>query len=211
MPYSKYNLYYKNKTRKPRSTEHYNRHKNKNKKSTLASKSFCEPGQTIKNDFVDFRSHDTINDYVDFHSLDTTQIVSNISQVNESVDFNEIRYISNRNPNEDESQLNEDLICQSLVSLSYATNMTHSALPLVAELTQLVTNSNNMPKRFRDLVTRVSNEVNYTKIWFCQSCSVQIILSKPTQRECEICKNRYTLIIYFYHLKITFYHTSFYF
>ncbi len=99
---------------------------------------------------------------------------SEIDQIN-------IHYINNKNrddhDDDDDNDTNQEILCQALVSLSYAAYMTHSALSLVAEFTQLVTNFSNIPTKFRDLCTRVTNDkINYDKIWYCQSCLFKVIV-----------------------------------
>jgi rubrerythrin len=195
MPYSKYNLYYKNKTRKPRMTEYRSKPNNRRQKThsykLISYNNLNDSMAKFDDHSMDFASQSILIQNLTNNEPIAQTTSGPIAQTHQDDhELNEINYITNDISNDD-SELNEDLICQTLVSLSYATNMTHSALSLVAELTQLVTNSNNMPKKFRDLITRVSkDQVDYTKIWFCQTCNVQIVLNKPSQRECEYCNKR---------------------
>ena len=187
MPYAKYNLYYKSNIRPPRRSAYRKRKKNG---TTSVSKKQCTNNE-IHRQII---TNETTNTFDEIQALTESQPQITQSHqatiIHDDYEQNQIQYI-NHTEDEEEAQISEDLLCQTLVSLSYAANLTHSALSLVAEFTQLVSNQNNLPKKFRDLMTRVTNEsVNYTKTWFCQKCLVEITLSKKSQRECERCSTR---------------------
>ena len=198
MPYTKYNLFYKRLKRKPRSTEYRQRKGPKlSKINTHKRKEIQNNNRLEIQTDTPFENLNTIfgNDV----SLDTNESNSQTEQLQtpsqSEIDQINIQYINNNNrddhDDDDDNDANQEILCQALVSLSYAANMTHSALSLVAEFTQLVTNFSNIPKKFRDLSTRVTNDkINYDKIWYCQSCLFEVQLSKPSQRECMQCATR---------------------
>lgn len=105
----------------------------------------------------------------------------------------DITIIESNNSNDDNSdEQNEDLVYTSLLTLFYSTNMTQDAFKLVIEHTQLFTNI-SIPKSFNALASKVvqnQSDLNYKKVWYCQSCSSEVKLVNSKQRMCSKCKNK---------------------
>ena len=99
---------------------------------------------------------------------------------------------SNKSNDDNSDEQNEDLVYTSLLTLFYSTNMTQDALKLVIEHTQLFTNI-SIPKSFNALASKVvqnQSDLNYKKVWYCQSCSSEVKLVNSKQRMCSKCKNK---------------------
>jgi hypothetical protein len=127
MPYSKYNLYYKNKTRKPRMTEYRSKPNNRRQKThsykLISYNNLNDSMAKFDDHSMDFASQSILIQNLTNNEPIAQTTSGPIAQTHQDDhELNEINYITNDISNDD-SELNEDLICQTLVSLSYATNM----------------------------------------------------------------------------------------
>ena len=165
MPPTKYFQYYKNNSRIPRMTLYRRRQTllNGRRQITRTTAIASQLNETQANETPENQNEKCIANET------TTETRQNqVEQDTNTIEDETRRFELILENTSSDPQLSEELLCQCLISLSYAANLTHSALSLVAELANLISDFSNIPKKFRHLNTRVSEDnLNYTKIWIC--------------------------------------------
>jgi len=76
------------------------------------------------------------------------------------------------------------------MTLFFCGNLTQTALKLIIQHTQLFTHI-QIPKTFDQLISRIEEELNYDKVWFCQTCNTEVKLDNNKQRYCKKCFDKY--------------------
>jgi hypothetical protein len=126
-----------------------------------------------------------INDNPPIINIDELSNHSNVDEQFEIIDENKI---------EIDELVNLDLICASVLTLFFSSNLTQSSLELIIKHTQLF-NQIELPKSFNSMVNTLVNkeDLKYEKKWYCQSCESYFELDYNKSRRCSKCNEWYNV------------------
>jgi hypothetical protein len=129
-----------------------------------------------------------INDNPPIINIDELSNHSNVDEQFEIIDENKI---------EIDELVNLDLICASVLTLFFSSNLTQSSLELIIKHTQLF-NQIELPKSFNSMVNTLVNkeDLKYEKKWYCQSCESYFELDYNKSRRCSKCNEWYNVFYY---------------
>lgn len=192
MPYTRYFKYLKHGSgvyKKPRSSSHSEKEKNKQKLLSHIN-NFREPEQRpfFIQSQVDsfnevFEEQNNLNEADLLQSTQALPLANDQNLIFESETSSEVNFSS-------------ESICNGLLAVFLAGKLTQSALKLVIDFINIVF-ATDLPNTFnkisQNLLSIHEEALRYTKRWFCGKCKTFHEIKNETRfkRLCNICKHRY--------------------